>query len=659
MSNSRLEKFIYAICSMEVSDLPAPLSRIEILWNCLITGETPDFEPQSRNEQYLMAMLGLYELENLPTPMSRGEKLLYKIAMGETDLSDVPGYLSRYEELLKYLIENGGIGFKYVLYTLNQSLSTLYNTAEKPVKSAILKGQTLVNMVTDNTTNGYTLEQDGSSIKNARVNLIDGFENDIYTIIFEISNMNIVNPNGNWIVYINAQTKADSGADNTSIKSFIKNGRVSFTYKPSREQKTTNWFNICLHIDSGVGSTITIKNVVVLKGDHTQEDIPYFEGMQSVKMPVLTTTGKNLFDAEADILTYGAINYVQNAQYLILNNYNARVTLKQNNLIKVKPNSTLTLSCDSRFKVVIQEYDENDIRTMASDKGWQTNGYHTLTVGANTKKVNIYFAKQDNSNITSEEFKILKNSIQFEENSTATSYEPYKSNILTVNEPVELRGIGDVKDELDCLTGKVTQRIASKTLYGGDNEDWRLFKNTIVEKTETVDFYLINNEQKPSSNIKSDTLKEQNEKSSYQLDEEGVSCKGGSGINIWLSLSNTKATTVAELRAYLQSNPINVQYELAEPAIKTVDLTTVDQDGQLTKLKTFNDITYVEINADSIIPLVNVEVATKISETLSTMGLEHHDISETQNKLGQTIDEQTENTDATMMATTEIYEQTL
>ena len=28
----------------------------------------------------------------------------------------------------------------------------------------------------------------------------------------------------------------------------------------------------------------------------TNVDIPYFEGMQSVKMPVLTTTGKNLFD---------------------------------------------------------------------------------------------------------------------------------------------------------------------------------------------------------------------------------------------------------------------------------------------------------------------------------------------------------------------------
>ena len=149
MSDSRLEKFIYAICSMDVTDLPVPLSRIEKLWNCLITGETPDFEPLSRNEKYLMAMLDRYDISNLPAPMSRGEKLLYKIAVDETDLSDVPGYLSRYEELLKYLIENGGISggdFEYVLYTLNQSLSTLYTTAEKPVKSAILSGQTLVNL---------------------------------------------------------------------------------------------------------------------------------------------------------------------------------------------------------------------------------------------------------------------------------------------------------------------------------------------------------------------------------------------------------------------------------------------------------------------------------------------------------------------------------
>ena len=42
---------------------------------------------------------------------------------------------------------------------------------------------------------------------------------------------------------------------------------------------------------------------------------------------------------------------------------------------------------------------------------------------------------------------------------TFDDYEPYKTNTLTVNEDVTLRAIGDVRDELDCLTGQLTQRI--------------------------------------------------------------------------------------------------------------------------------------------------------------------------------------------------------
>ena len=40
-----------------------------------------------------------------------------------------------------------------------------------------------------------------------------------------------------------------------------------------------------------------------------------------------------------------------------------------------------------------------------------------------------------------------------------SAYEPYKSNILTVNEDVTMRSNGSVCDELDLLTGKLTQRI--------------------------------------------------------------------------------------------------------------------------------------------------------------------------------------------------------
>lgn len=38
MSKSRLEKFLYALYSLDHSDLPIPRSRIEELYNCLVTG---------------------------------------------------------------------------------------------------------------------------------------------------------------------------------------------------------------------------------------------------------------------------------------------------------------------------------------------------------------------------------------------------------------------------------------------------------------------------------------------------------------------------------------------------------------------------------------------------------------------------------------------
>ena len=113
--DSRLEKFLKALCSLDYSDLPTPLSRVEVLWNCLITGEaTPDFQPQSRTEKYLMTILGVYDLEGVPKPISRAETLLYKLATvyatlilkGKKRLSQVPAVIRpQVEDILKELLE--------------------------------------------------------------------------------------------------------------------------------------------------------------------------------------------------------------------------------------------------------------------------------------------------------------------------------------------------------------------------------------------------------------------------------------------------------------------------------------------------------------------------------------------------------------------------
>lgn len=573
MSDSRLEKFIYAICSMEVSDLPVPLSRIEKLWNCLITGETPDFEPLSRNEKYLMAMLDRYDISNLPAPMSRGEKLLYKIAVGETDLSDVPGYLSRYEELLKYLIENGGISgddFEYVLYTLNQSLYTLYTTAEKPVKRAILKGQTLVNIDSYYDRNDFYnfgadyIDEDGFIQLTARGAWINAHTH----------NNSLVKPNTKYAIIVDIKENTlDSSMSNTlkictntdtleSVWSAINGieiaggvtGRLFFTATTSNKVSGVKMLQRAY-----IGSALKTGHIkyrwMIIEYQEGMEnwDIPYFRGMTSVKMPVLTTTGKNLFDKTKTIF-----DRLIDWKTGIISHYS---TTNITDFIKVIPNTQYTMSFDFTTSAWTRcvgftepKHDKyaTDVNGL-SDRCYfdSSSKVFTFTTSPTTKYLLFAFGKG------------VEESFQLEQGSTATSYEPYKSNILTVNEDVTLRSNGDVYDELNLLTGRLTQRIDE------------------------------NNE------------------------------------------------------------------VLAQAVVKTVDLTVVDQDNQPTQLGTFENITHVSLEAENLIPDVEMEVATRISEELASASPLMDDISTKQEQLNITVDEQSDNVDATLIATTEIYEEIL
>ena len=618
MSDSRLEKFIYAICSMDVTDLPVPLSRIEKLWNCLITGETPDFEPLSRNEKYLMAMLDRYDISNLPAPMSRGEKLLYKIAVGETDLSDVPEYLSRYEELLKYLIENGGIrggDFEYVLHTFNQSLYTLYTTAEKPVKSAILKGQTLVNLFNVDDSLSVEIQYRRWKYQKQVLNLIGGnkyyvyFFNKLNNLPLHIKPINTDGEKGAFNVEANTGkvVTLDSTITNAMGYYYFKDG---WTGEESKQDIIDKCKILFIEYREGMENW----------------DIPYFEGMQSVKMPVLTTTGKNLFNVETQ-------------------STNITIDL-DNGLVNQRTNDRNT----SDFINVIsgKTYVSNKIMTRVA---LYNNGSFVRSV-INTTSIQI------NSNENQLRFSYINSltNIQLEEGSVATSYEHFKSNILTTPQDLELRGIGDVQDELDCLTGEVTEHIGEIVLDG--SETWREWSTT-----ETSYGFALWNTLK---DFKPRTVPICNALLSYNFNDFSLKDKGvalyttnTSSYSIFIRLPKTECTGLEDFKTKLQTNPITVQYELANEFIKTVDLTVVDQDNQPTQLGTFENITHVSLESAGLIPEVEMEVATRISKELASASPLMDDISMKQEQLNTTIDEQSNNVDATMIATTEIYEEIL
>ena len=544
MSKSRLEKFLYALYSLDSRDLPNPLSRIEELYKCWVTGEeVPTFEPISRTEKYLMAILGVYDVDSLPNPLSRVEVLLYKLATGDDNLDDVKSFLSEHEELLAEIIRNGGVGgnidIEYVLHTLSTGYNILYNTAEKPVKSAILMGQTLINLWNNSGQHSIAatgwIDQEGNCFKKSTKYLLK------YNVLQTNTNNSLIvqyYKNGSWVS--NKQVYTDLNKD------------YDILTMPS-----VDFDKIRIFYNSAFGTeTVILEDIMLLEYQDGMEnwDIPYFEGMQSVKMPVLTTTGKNLFDEINGSFkkknsvsgTNGEITYYPN-HVGVFENY-----------IPVKPNTTYTLSGqlidggnNPVFRVAFYQKDKAFNKTKnqyVANNGGGNHTSYTFTTSENEHYIRFSFGA------------MTQGYFQLEEGTIVTKYEPFKSNILTVNEDVTLRSNGDVYDELDLLTGRLTQR----------NDE--------------------NNE------------------------------------------------------------------VLAQEVVKTVDLSVVNQDGNDTKLSTFDDITHVILSSEGLIPEAELEVATKNGEVLSTLSLEMDDISTSQNTLEETANTQSENVDATMIAATEIYE---
>ena len=624
MSKSRLEKFLYALYSLDSSDLPNPLSRIEELYKCLVTGEeAPTFEPISRVEKYLMAILGGYDVDSLPNPLSRVEVLLYKLATGDDNLDDVKSFLSEHEELLAEIIRNGGVGgnidIEYVLHTLSTGYNTLYNTAKKPVKSAILKGNTLVN-----------LQEKGTWV------ISDNLA--YYSPRHKAS---VLKTNTKYIIYF---TNLPSTAitcyfdyDINKRKDILDNRYSIFTTGTNISR------DYYIHIYTIAGSSFTTEelancHVMIIEYQDGMEnwDIPYFEGMQSVKMPVLKTVGKNLFDKNRVVpgrLDSGELGYTGNSTVTILEdgfkvismvNYRGCVVEK----IKINGSSNYYFSynidtlidgfsvffhfLDKDYKYIYQVVKLNDSTPVFSTP-------------SNAVYVSIWFNTNLSTNIP-----ITLRNIRLEEGDTATEYEPNKSNILTVNEDVTLRGIDDVKDELNLVTGELTQRIGEVVLDGSEN--WRADLFT-AETGQLLRFHLAG-----VSNCKKNAKALCDKEKVMEFDHANEDYVRPSRNLIWIYRKDL-TTTVEDLKQQLQANPYTIQYELATESVKTVDLSVVDQDGNNTELSTFDDLTHVTLSSEGLIPEAELEVATKNEEDLEDSSVyTTHTLSEEFNTLYNTAE---------------------
>ena len=470
----------------------------------------------------------------------------------------------------------------------SEPMVSVDGTIEGEVKGAILKGMTLVNLNT-NKQKQVTITSNVDYRTNFLYSIKSGTK---ITIKMSLNDNSLTKE----LMLEKKYTDGTSGFQDLTPS--IIEGRINITFHEQKDISTANFY-----LQGSETGSITIKDVVILEGDYTNVDIPYFEGMASVRMPVLKTTGKNLFD-----YTYWYPLIMHKFDYTITGNKISTIipsgqwfleTVRAN-FDKLKEDTIYTISATSVNSQVSILFWKPD-GTLIFERGVE-NTPIAFTTPNEPFVVSMRFCRRLDSDNTVDVQASCEN-IQIEEGSTATLYEPYKSNILSTPQDLVLGGIGDVQDTLDLLTGEVELATVERGLSTLSNLNWSIFGSG----TPNAYYTCVINDAKDGSKIISDSLV------STQIyttnTEYGVYFSGNS-----IRLRNDEATSgmsVVDFKNSLSSSTNKIRYVLAEKVVKTVDLSCVDQDGvtQPNKVKTYDTITHFKLSSDTLTPNLNIPSA--------------------------------------------------
>ena len=229
------------------------------------------------------------------------------------------------------------------------------------------------------------------------------------------------------------------------------------------------------------GTIITATNTLekpiksaTLKGSTKYRDIDTGEFLEtfeegrnlelvSVKMPVLTTTGKNTLNPNE--ITFDSSSAANPESYTYSEGVYTFKNSRSNNQM--------------RFAITKQNASDKILYEVLEVKDLNGNVTpHQIAMESSNDK-NCWFSiiRPDWGNVGEVKIKLGVDSL-----------EPYKSNILTVNEDVTLRSNGNICDELNLLTGELTQRI---------DENGEVLSQEVIK---TVDLSILDqNENKVSS----------------------------------------------------------------------------------------------------------------------------------------------------------------
>lgn len=193
------------------------------------------------------------------------------------------------------------------------------------------------------------------------------------------------------------------------------------------------------------------------------------------------------------------------------------------------------------------------------------------------------------------------------EDITATYVDDYKTNILSTPEDLELRGIGEVQDTLDCLTGEVAERVGEIVLNGSEN--WFPFDmydvdgySTFVAIIPTLNNYYDSRTSFISADFATGSW------DSYLGNKESEIVYNHDPNKIGIRVKNEKASNAEEIKAFLSTNNIRINYKLATPVVKTVDLMPSGTHPSTTPYCWKNG--HIQLSSSGLLPNLEYSVVT-------------------------------------------------
>ena len=505
--------------------------------------------------------------QDVSMPTVVHEDLSFKVGVGDQDVSSAIVDSSVAEMTIKgktyqnilpepstHVLTNNKEMFK-----VNEGLDPNAEIVDGVSKSAILKGNTLVNLLTKT---NISVSANTSVSENLKI---------AYTLPPKkyIMFYNVVVPNTSPNASNNRHTPRVNLEDGSSLYQGYDGFNTSTGRKYWIFTASSNIVDVYYWVQN-ISTDVVVNNCMLLEYQEDMEnwDIPFFRGMQSVEVPVLTTTGSNMVNP-TDIEVIGCKSYDVDSDGIAnivgdTTGYWARSYIRYAHHLKA--NTTYYIYCDgdSTGTINAEEWVDNINTGRIS---W--NNFYKYTPETDVLYEVRIFLNTDASPFTCSKIRIGF----FETTTKPSSYEPYKSNILMVNEDVTLRGIGDVQDTLDCLTGEVTERIGEYTIDGNENWEIHGYFNVDGYKSFVTTITGLNNFYSGSTIIISGDFK-----SGSWNDYTGKKAEemvwNHDPNKIGIKVKNETASNVEELKAYLASNPITFQYELATESIKTVDLSS-------------------------------------------------------------------------------------